>query len=177
MGCWALWERGMRCPVAEGAPQGFMALQGGQGVMVQVHVVGWAPQHRQPLATLHLHRRERAGTKSPLGPAQPSSILLSSTFRCQPILALPHPSQSHQYKTKQRHDTQTNLQGADAAVVGDREHGEVGHRIGDGRCFTAWLHLLRDALHQGQHHALDADRAALGTPQDGQRVQPQFQGT
>lgn len=44
--------------MAEGTPQGFEALQGGQSVMVQVHVVRWAPQHRQPLTALHLQRGE-----------------------------------------------------------------------------------------------------------------------
>lgn len=62
-------------------------------------------------------------------------------------------------------------------MVGDREHREAGHWVGDGRSFAARLHLLSDALHQGQHHALDAERAALSTSQDSQRVQPQLQGT
>lgn len=66
--------------MAEGTPQGFVALQGGQDVMVQVHVVRWAPQHRQPLAALHLHRRERAGTTSLPGPAQHSPALLPAPF-------------------------------------------------------------------------------------------------
>lgn len=65
--------------MANGTPQGFEALQGGQGVMVQVHVVRWAPQHCQTLTALHLRQRESkqqvSATSSPLhhlsGPANP----------------------------------------------------------------------------------------------------------
>lgn len=112
------------------------------------------------------HVTARASTAQPRSP--PSTFHTSQSSPC------PIPPN---YRIKQRPNSQTNLQRADAAVVGDREHGEVGHWVGDGRSFAARLHLLSDALDQGQHHALDADCAALSTSQDGQRVQSQLQGT
>lgn len=135
----------------------------GRGACGQVGSTALTVPHRTAPAPERVSRHHvtaRASTAQPHPPLSTSSC---------PIYP--------QYRTKQWPKSQTNLQGADAAVVGDREHGEVGHWVGDGRSFAARLHLLSDALHQGQHHALDADCAALSTSQDSQRVQPQLQGT
>lgn len=62
------------------------------------------------------------------------------------------------------------LQRADAAVIGDGEHGEAEHRSGDVRSLAAGLHLLCDWLHQGQHKSLDTHSGGFSASQDGQRV-------
>lgn len=66
--------------MAEGTPQGFEAVQGGQSVMVQVHVVRWAPQHRQPLTALHLQQGESKQQITAMS-SSPSSFRVSQPSR------------------------------------------------------------------------------------------------
>ena len=69
------------------------------------------------------------------------------------------------------------LQGADAAVVGDGQHGEAEHGSGDVRSLAARLHLLCDGLHQRKHKSLDTHSGGFSTSQDSQCVQSDLRST